>query len=293
MKNFCSVADFNFLDRVTALNTSLKKYSDDYVLHLLCLDKKIYEKVEEPNIRKYLIDDLVVADKLLANSQNNEPSKEALINTDFSQEKAKKLQFIWSLSAYFSWYCLEHLDIEDILYIDSDIYFFNNWNSIYENIKEHSVGIVEHRCPYNPDNGKFNVGIVYFKNDLEGYKCCTSWKNWLLLNDHQFYKSHGTCGDQKYLELFPQLFSGVVILDEFIGHLAPWNYAHHSYGNNKKILWNNKEQKLLYCHFSNFKPDYEKNTYIPARRHGIISLDNLFLKEIYDEYFECLKGVRK
>ena len=43
MKNFCCVADFNFLNRVVALDKSLKKYSEEYALHLLCLDKKIFE----------------------------------------------------------------------------------------------------------------------------------------------------------------------------------------------------------------------------------------------------------
>jgi len=292
MKNFCCVADFNFLNRVVALDKSLKKYCEEYTLHLLCLDKEIFDIINSSNIKKYLINNLVEQDVLLEKSKNNEPSEEALINCGGNTEKAKKLQFIWSLSAYFSWYCLENLDIEDILYIDSDIYFFDDWRKIYSNIKEEdSVGLVEHRCPYNPKNGKYNVGIVYFKNNFDGYKCATSWKNWLLMQNNEFSKTHGTCGDQKYLELFLELFQNIFVFDNFIGHLAPWNFQYHQY-NDEKIVWNGKQQDLLYCHFSNFSPDFVKNSYIPAPRHGILSLQNKLLKKMYDEYFEAIKEVQ-
>lgn len=292
MKNFCCVADFNFLHRVLALDNSLKKFSNNYTLHLLCLDQQIYNQINSNTIKKYLFEDLLKADPFLEKSKNNKPSEEALINCARNYEKAKRLQFVWSLSAYFSWFCLEKLGIEDILYIDSDIYFFDDWRKVYDNIKEEdSVGLVEHRCHYNPKNGKYNVGIIYFKNNFDGYKCVTSWKNWLLIENNEFAKTHGSCGDQKYLELFPKLFQNVFIFDFYFGHLAPWNLNNHQYNNNK-IFWNGKEQDLMYYHFSNFSPNFENNTYIPAPRHGVTNLQNSFLKKLNDEYFQSLKEVK-
>lgn len=288
MKNFCTIADFSFLNRVLALNKSLKKFSNNYTLHLLCLDESIFNSIKEDNIKLYKIQDLLI-DKNLFNAQNNKPSREALLNTNGDIEKAKKLQFIWSLSPYFSWYCIDNLNCEDILYIDSDIYFFTNWENLYKHLDSVSIGIIEHRCYTSPVNGKYNVGIVYFKNDIDGYKCLSWWKNCLLFTDHEYYSTHSSCGDQKYLELFPVLFKNVVVLDKFIGHLAPWNFNDHLYKDNK-IIWNNLEQELLYCHFSNFKPNFENNTYTVAERHGIIYPTNDFIKKICDEYYESLKG---
>lgn len=287
MKNFCTIADYDFLTRVLALNKSLKNFSSNYTLHLLCLDNKIYDSINDKNIKLYKIENLL-KDEILFKAKNNPPSREAILNTNKNIEKAKNLQFIWSLSAYFTWYCLENLECEDVLYIDSDIYFFNSLENLYSNLNNVSVGIVEHRCETSTLNGKYNVGIVYFKNDINGYKCATWWKNCLLFTDHEFYMSHGTCGDQKYLELFSKLFSNVVVLDKFIGHLAPWNFHEHLY-KGKKIIWRGLEQDLLYCHFSNFKPDFKNNTYIPAQRHGIIQLNNEYIKKIYDTYFYTLK----
>ena len=290
MRNFCTVADYNFFTKVSALNHSLgTSSSGDYPLHILCLDDKIYEKCsKQQNVVCYKLADLIKKDALLSKSRNNPPSREALINSHGDENKAKKIQFTWSLAPYFSWWCLENLNIEDVLYIDADIYFFSNYENLYKHLKDCSVGIVEHRCAYNPDNGKYNVGIVYFKNDFDGYTCCTWWKNCLLLTNHKFYLSHGKCGDQKYLELFPELFKNVKVLDPFIGHLAPWNFSHHQYINDK-IIWNNKEQDLLYCHFSNFKTDFKNDSYILAQRHGLNHAPNFFIKTISDLYYNTLK----
>lgn len=284
MKNFCTVADINFASRVLALNDSLKAFSGDYILHLLCLDKEIFDLIEDRNIQKHLLSSLIKRDKMLELASRNQPSREAIINSK-TEEEAMRLQFIWSLSAYFSWYCLETLEVEDILYIDSDIYFYNNWHIIYDCVEQSSVGIVEHRCKYNPDNGRYNVGIVYFKNDLDGYRCAFSWKNWMLTVGHQYYESHGTCGDQKYLELFPKFFNNVLVLDKFIGHLAPWNFLFHEYRQNK-IVWQGEEQDLLYCHFSNFRltPD----GYTLAPRHGFLSAPNQYIQKISDKYYQKL-----
>lgn len=296
MKTFCTVADYNFRRRVWALNQSLLKGSQNYTLFVLALDKAAAEAFNEKNwknknIKVVFVEDLLKLDKHLLNCSKNEPSYEALNVSNGDQSRATWMQFVWSLSAYFSWYCLENFDVDDVMYIDADIYFFDNWEKIYDNLKDVSVGIVEHRCSYSPMNGKYNVGIVYFKNNIDGYKCCTWWKNCLLFTDNQYYKTHGTCGDQKYLELFEKLFDRVAVLDQHIGHLAPWNYKYHQYQDNNTIIWNGQKQNIMYCHFSNFKPDYEKEDYLMAPRHGITTSTNKHLRRIYDIYFETLRSV--
>ena len=296
MKAFCTVADYNFRRRVWALNQSLLEKSEDYVLYVLALDKEANvvfneEGWKNKNIKTIFVEDLLESDKHLLKCRTNSPSYEALNVSAGDKERATWMQFVWSLSAYFTWYCLENFDTEDILYIDADIYFFDNWEKVYDNLGDTSIGIVEHRCPYSPSNGKYNVGIVYFKNDLDGYKCCTWWKNCLLFPDNEYYKTHGMCGDQKYLELFEELFEGVKTLDKHFIHLAPWNFAYHEYKDTQEVIWNSEIQNMMYCHFSNFKPNYEEKTYLMAPRHGFEQAQNIFIKKIYDEYFNCLRRV--
>ena len=287
MRSFCTLADNSFYEKVCALNKSLYNFSQDYSLHLLCLDNEIYEKCSsQKNIICYKLENLLESDNNLEKSRGNNPSREALIVSKGDVDSAKQIQFTWSLAPYFTWWCLEKLEVEDILYIDADIYFYSSFENLYKHTNNISVGIVEHRCPYNPDNGKYNVGIVYFKNDLDGYKCSSWWKNCLLFTNHQYYHTHGKCGDQKYLELFEKLFNGVQILDQYIGHLAPWNFLHHQY-DDKQIIWNGKRQELLYCHFSNFKTT--DSDYHIAPRHGFKIAPNNFIKKIADVYYNALK----
>ena len=238
----------------------------------------------------YKLENLIDNDQFLQKATENPPSEDALINTQQDYNKAQRLQFIWALSPYFTWYCLHNLETPDILYIDSDIYFFNDWRKLYENLNNTSIGLVEHRCYTN--NGKYNVGIVYFKKDTDGCECSTWWKNCLLSTNHRFYKTHGICGDQKYLELFEKFFNNVSIFDEHIGHLAPWNFNMHEYNKDDTITWQGKTQDVLYCHFSGFKPDYLNDSFKSAQRHGYETITHPFLSKIYQQYFETLKRVR-
>ena len=295
-KVFCTVADYNFRRRVWALNQSLIKQSDNYILYVLAIDEEA--KIEfsknswkNKNIKVIFLNDLISSDKHLLKCSQNQPSYEALNVSGGDMQRATRMQFIWSLSAYFTWYCLENFEIDDILYIDADIYFFNDWTKIYDNTEGTNIGIVEHRCPYSPSNGKYNVGIVYFKNNFDGYRCSTWWKNCMLFPDNEYYATHGMCGDQKYLELFEKLFDGVEVLDKYFAHLAPWNYAYHGFDGHGSAVWQGEYQKIMYCHFSNFKPNYENNTYLMAPRHGFEKTSNTFINKIYDEYFNCLRSV--
>lgn len=291
MRHFCTVADSKFARHIISLNVSLYKFDNNYKLHLLCLDKEIDSIVNHPNIIKYQIDDLLSKDNTLEFSKQNSPSREAMVNANGMYDRAKNIQFIWSLTPYFTHYCLNNIsDISDILYVDSDIYFFDNWIKIFDVAADIDIGLVEHRLPFNHDNGKYNVGIVYFKNNSTGKECSELWRNCLLFPNNQYYSKYGDCGDQKYLELFPILFNRVVSFDNYFGHLAPWNLSYHQYTENS-IVWMNQIQNLMYYHFSNFKPDFNTNTYIPAPRHGIMDVSSIpLLKKIHDEYFTQLKN---
>ena len=119
MKNFCTVADYNFRRRVWALNQSLLTHSDKYILHVLALDDKSYAEFSKDcwknkNIRPVFVDDLLSSDEHLLRCSKNSPSYEALNVASGDINRATWMQFVWSLSPYFTWYCLEHYDIEDI-----------------------------------------------------------------------------------------------------------------------------------------------------------------------------------
>ena len=103
------------------------------------------------------------------------------------------------------------------------------------------------------------------------------------------------CGDQKYLELFEVLYKDEVHEIDKIGHGAPWNLHMYQYKDKKNIIYEEKDQIMVYVHFSQFGTDFAKNTYSPSSGfHGFSCYNNIpQVKEIYDEYFNKLKNVKE
>jgi len=250
MINICTLSDRNFLAKGLALYQSLIEVGCNFRLHYLCLDKETYDilyKFRNLGITRYSLTDLMAQDKALFDAQYNPPSKYAA---------DKREQFIWALTPYFTHYILKQLpDTQYLIYCDSDICLYDNPELLIDIVKPYSIGVHSHRFPgvYSEgrDTGWFNVGIVIFKNDSPGLNASYCWKNWLLNPNNEHYQKYGTCGDQKYLELFVKNWPNeVCIFDTNIQHLAPWNLDR----------FDQKEETFFY-HFSDYKPGENRQGY--------------------------------
>ena len=130
-----------------------------------------------------------------------------------------------------------------------------------------------------------------------GSHICKWWKDAVL---HKKYPHLSTCGDQKYLDEFPNMCpDDYIFIDGNIGHGAPWQWQLYDYSNYKKdgdIIWNGNNQKLIFSHFSQFENLGE--TYIPSKMHHIYTplieyTINESLKMIYDDYFISIQKNKK
>lgn len=284
MKNICTVSDINYLYKGLTLYESILDKNKNFKLHYLCIDDVTFDKVkkyESENLIPYHINSLLSED-------NN------LLNLKLSEYK----YFCWSLASYFSNYLLSK-DIESITYIDSDIYFHNNIDDIYDEIGENEVGIFRHRqfdLSTPRVEGWFNVGVVYFKNGKIGKHICKWWADSVL---HKKHPHLSTCGDQKYLDEFPNMCpNDYIFIDGNIGHGAPWQwqlYDYSDYEKNGNIIWDGKYQKLVFSHFSQF--DYDEKTYIASKMHHIYTPMDMYhnnksLKMIYDEYYNKIIKIK-
>ena len=242
MRNYCTLSDKKYLKQGMALIKSLSvASSEEFKIYYLCLDKETYEKVS-----KY---SCVVAISL-SNVENSRP--EIL---KYKERKAYN-EYCWSLASTFSRYLLEEELAESVMYVDSDIYFYQDPIIIFEELGDKSIGIIRHRhnTSDSPD-GEFNVGIIYFKNDDSGLGCLRWWND-CLLNESR--PDLSTCGDQKYLEEFPKMYD-VAVLDKTFAHGAPWNYRLYVYDNFHKdgtVVWGDKVQPFVFNHFSRFSLDH-------------------------------------
>lgn len=292
MKYFTTLSDYNYLPLGMSLYESLKKTSkDDFILYYLCLDDNSFNK---------LLDISKTESKIVPISLRNLMNE----NQDLLEYKKREYrEFVWMLASYFTHYILIYKKVNSVAYIDADIYLYGDIQIMYDEIGNNSVGIIRHRHieeNANTIDGKYNVGIVYFKNDVIGRHCLDWWKDAVL---YRKYPELSTCYDQKYLEGFSMMYpQSICVVDKTFAHSAPWHhrlYDWSSHDIDKKITWNNQKQFLLFNHFSRIKFDVNNNTYLPSGGQypdhtlNFKVFDIPQVKKIHDDYFDELKRVSK
>ena len=265
----------------------------------MCLDQDSYDvlnRLNSDHIVPLNIDDLESLDEELSVIKNNRKVIGA-------PDKKSYTEYCWCLTPYIIWFILNtRNDIDSITYCDSDIYFHNSYNIIYDEIGDRSVGIFRHRhVPHGSRNrvGEYNVGTLFFRNDEVGRECSKWWKTTVFDQENEYFKSHGTCGDQKYLELFGELHgnSNIAVVEETVGHLAPWNARLYEYleDDMNYIVWGDKKQLVVFSHFSHFTPDFKSRTYKDSwdGEWGRDLSSRPTIKRYYDIYFDNMIAVRE
>lgn len=288
MKNFCTLSDINYLPFGLSLFDSLKLHSkEEFTLYYLCLDNRIYEKLTNIGISGLKP---IPLQKLI---ENDDELKR------YSTREYR--EFVWMLASYFSEYVLRTEKIDDIIYIDADIYFYGDIKMFYDEIRDKSVGIIRHRhIPIGTESrdGKYNVGLVFFRNDETGRSCSHWWKDAVI---NRKYPQYSTCYDQKYLEGFSVFFDKqkICIVDDTFAHGAPWHYRLYDWSEFDKniVIWQGIRQPFLFNHFSRMKCDFVNKSYsFCGNDYRDHTLNNTVfnipqIKNMYDDYFLKLKSV--
>jgi hypothetical protein len=291
--NFCTVCDSGYLLKGMALYESLVlQFEDKFILHWLCIDDGIFDvltKLGLEHVNSVKLSEIEKKDKELCDAKNNPASE---YGDQYSQ-------YCWSLTPYFINYCLYHFVKEDelLIYVDSDIYFFHSPKQIIEAVGEKSIGIHTHRFggDYREDinTGWYNVGVVVFRKDRIGWDISSRWKHWLLKTDHEYYKSHGTTGDQKYLELFAKIAGKehVCVFDvEFpIGHLAAWNSDNLKHPEFGYIEIYGGIQPMVFFHYSHFTYDFIEDKWSDSYHGEWNPAKDPHVKVYFEKYYEAIK----
>jgi len=309
MKTLVTLSDKHYLDRGIALYESIEKLMKiDYKLYYLCLDKVTFNKLKEINNEKLI--PLYIKDEF-----HNNKDFDILVKSNISIPNGHS-DYHFALGSFFTNHIMEKESPEEILYIDADIIFYYSPEIVFKYTKDKSIGLILHRHNHiGAKVGGFNVGIIYFNNNIVGRKCLKWWRDIVMNKNDKWYITHGIreddlfkncvhlpelnnfAGDQKCLESFEQLFGkeNIKILDEDMGHGAPWNFTLYEYFNEKRVIrWNGVVQALVFNHFSHFI--YNEDSYSVDRDEEwreFKLLENLAIKRYYDKYFEILKDVKQ
>lgn len=310
MMHFCTIADKKYMLKGLAMLSSLtRQLNSKFQLHWLCLDQDIYDTLTRLQddyrpvtnalrycVKLYLLSDIEKNDPQLLMAKSNPPSRYG----------TQQDNYCWCLTPYFTHFILKNEipDGEYLTYVDSDIFFYRSPEIITECVDGKPAGIHTHRFGgvYDDkiDTGWFNVGVVVFKKDSKGLEIASFWKQCMLNTDNLYYNDYGTCGDQKYLNLFLKLWGkeNICVFDEEsdnqCGHLAPWNCTHLQHPGRHIII--NKSgihELVVFFHFSHFTIDETGNEWSDSINGEWNPVKNdRYIHQYYEDYFEVIRQVK-
>lgn len=302
MIKFCTLGDSSYTTKGLALYESLcNTVKCDFTLYWLCIDEVVYNEllfIKEHKdgssfnkIRPILLQHIEDYDIELSNARNNPAS---LWGTQYSQ-------FCWCLTPYFMRYLLTNGYVEDdevLIYLDNDLYFYHSLELLVELMDGKSVAIHRHRftAPYKIDNpvGEFNVGVVAIRNNHIGNNISNLWAQWLLNPNNEHYELYGTCGDQKYLDLFIPICGeqNVLIFDQHLSYLAPWCYTVVDYLPQRfYVIYKEEKQPVLFYHFSHFNYNIDADTWSDSYKGEWEPAKNGYVLPYYLMYYESIKKI--
>ncbi len=243
MYHFSTYFDQNYLLRGLALHRSLRDHAGRFTLYVLCLDDVAHATLSRlaiPEIVPIALQELEAADP-------------ALLATKSTRSR---VEYYFTCTASFQCFLLaRYPKIEAITYLDSDLYFYSSPAPIFEELGAGSVLIIGHRFPEHLKHletfGKYNVGLLTFKNDPNGRTCLEWWRErcieWCYdrLEDGKF-------GDQKYLDDWTTRFDGVVELRHAGANVAPWNIAGFTICERNGVVMVD-DDPLIFYHFHKMK----------------------------------------
>jgi len=239
MRNYCTYFDSTFIVRGLTLYRSLVEESAAFNLWVLCLDEMTFDTLT-------LLDAPGLLPIRLAELESAYPE---LQNVKAHSGRADYFfYYLPSLPAYI----LEREPaIRTITFLDADLYFFSDPDTILNEMTGNSVLILEHRFPSALQNirkfGRFKIGFLGFRNDeggrgfLENWR--SQWKDWCTLRVRD-----EKCADQAYLDEWPARFNGANMVQHLGANVSPWNVGRYDVQHaSDRVTVNGIE--LIFYHF--------------------------------------------
>lgn len=137
-------------------------------------------------------------------------------------------EYCWTCTPYLLLHAIHNLGWNEVFYLDADLYFYHNPKPVIDEwlYSESSIFLTDHwytpRYDQTQESGRFCVQFLGFKRREEGLSALKWWAG-KCLNWCYARHEHGLFGDQKYLDDWPQRFSGVWVNQNRGVGVAPWN----------------------------------------------------------------------
>lgn len=246
---FCTIITENYLHYAQALNDSLVKHSgQNRILYILVSS-------DSSEVRSRLpVNDRI---KYLYTGEICEAGRGKLIYDKYFNGDMDK--FRWSMKPVLLQYLIQYKKCERLLYLDCDLYFFNNYDFLFEKLRESNILLTPHWRSSDPklDELNFNALIphgLYNAGFVGVNKNATEALDWWAKSCEyacEINAEKGIYVDQGYLTAFPLLFNKVEILKHQGCNVAEWNIidCKRSLDDDNSVLINDK-YPVVFIHFT-------------------------------------------
>jgi hypothetical protein len=170
-------------------------------------------------------------------------------------------RFRWSMKPVFMDYLFRQERAEKVIYVDCDIYFFNDYRFLFQELGPGNILLSPHWRSSNPvvdaanfeknlTEGLFNGGFL--GATTEASHILDWWARACLYKCEQ-NRERGLYDDQKYLDMMPAFFDGVKILRHRGCNVGEWNPVEC-----KRVLTEsgqvmiNNEHPIIFVHFTSW-----------------------------------------
>ena len=250
---------------------SLRRWCPEAHLYVLALSAEAYANLSE----------MELANLTLISIGEFEEYDHALYATKCSRSK---IEYIFTSTPCLCRYVFAHDATVNLLtYLDADLYFFSDVQPMFDELGTASIGIIEHG--YTSARylmyGRFNVGWISFRRDNQGLACVDWWRA-RCIEWCKDVVEPGRYADQKYLDCWPKLFSGVHIFEHPGANLARWNIQNRSVTcKDSEVQVNGRP--LIFFHFASFR-QVATGLFQPNFSTHWVRLDRVVKTEIFGLY---------
>jgi hypothetical protein len=278
---FCTMFDSGYLARGLALIHSLRELHIEDAIWVLCLDsatRSYLGGLQLPGVHLLSREDLAAATPGLETAETNR----------------SRVEFFFTCTPALVCHVMTMSpDVDWVIYLDADMYFFGSPKRVFEEVGAGDIGIVPHRFPDHLKSleqyGVFNVAWVMFRTSGPGIACAEWWRDRCLewCYDHP---DNGRYADQGYLDQFPARFPTTVVITDPAVNVAPWNLGRHAIGADSHMTYVDGKE-LIFFHFHGLR---QKGEWIyPNVATYKTSLTPVVRDHIYLPYIAALNGIER
>ena len=238
--NFCTLFDSYYLLKGLGLYLSLEKVTDDFHLYVMAFDKDSYEKLNSIGFERMTVE-------LLDDFETPE-----LLEVKPSRNKA---EYCWTCGPSVIFHFLTKYGLDEITYLDSDLFFMADPRILKQEVGNSSVVITEQGIGEKGAQlyGRYCVQYLTFKNDKDGLGALTWWRDRCIEWCYQIMEPN-RYADQKYLDEFPKRWDNVCVLKNMGVGIAPWNMHRYQYKEDHLVFEGNV-YPFIFFHFHGVKSE--------------------------------------